>query len=264
MKRLGILGLGKMGSSILNGIISSKLYKKEDVLLYMPRKEKQQEYLENGYDVASSEEELFFESKIILLAIKPQVFNKIYEKAQTQSFKDKCVISIAAGIKIQEISNNFKDALVVRAMPNTPAQIKFGATAVCTNDKTNPLFKEALYIFKSIGIAEIIDEEQMNAIIPINGSMPAFLYSFAKEFINIGIEKGIDEEVCTRLCAVAIIGSAKMILESNEPITQLIENVCSKKGTTIEGLESLYENGFRKAIRECFEATVARANELSK
>ena len=120
-------------------------------------------------------------------------------------------------------------------------------------------------VFECIGSASILDkEEQIDEAIPLNGSMPAYLYYFAQAFINKGIEYGIDENIARQLAGSAIIGSARMILESDESLDTLINNVCSKKGSTIEGLNRLAEQDFQKIIEDCYDACVARSKELSK
>lgn len=263
MKKLGILGIGKMGSSILKGIMTSGIYAKEDILLYTPNMNHQRTYSAMGYSFAKEERDLFAECAILLLAIKPQLFPVVLSKAQGMDFKDRCVISIAAGKSISSIEAYFKNAVVIRAMPNTPALIQQAMTTLCYNQYSAYVL-EAKKIFSSIGKVEEIKEEEMNATVPLNGSMPAYLYLFAKAFIEAGVRRGIDEGVCRRLCCNAIKGSAEMLLTSDEEIGTLIENVCSKGGTTIAGLERLYEKDFTEAIFECYTACVKRAEELSE
>lgn len=263
MKKLGILGIGKMGSCILKGITASGIYAKEDILLYTPNKEHTQAYSALGYSFAAGERELFSACEILLLAIKPQLFPTVLSKAQDMNFQDRCVISVAAGKSISSIEKYFKNATVIRAMPNTPALIQKATTTFCYN-REGAFVIEAKKIFSSIGEIEEIKEYEMNATVPLNGSMPAYLYLFAKGFIEAGVSRGIEESVCRRLCCNAIKGSADMLLSTKEDIEVLIENVCSKGGTTVAGLERLYEKDFQQAISECYEACAKRAEELNE
>ena len=123
MYKLGILGVGKMGSAILNGIIKSNLYKKEEVILYIHSIEKLELYKKEGYIVTNNCNDLFKDANIILLGIKPQMFEEVLKDAKLFDFKNKSVISIAAGLTSNYVSSFFKNAFIVRCMPNTPSQI---------------------------------------------------------------------------------------------------------------------------------------------
>lgn len=263
MFKLGILGVGKMGSAILEGVIKKEVYSIFDVMLYTPEIEIQNKYKNEGFVIANDEYDLFSNCQTILIAIKPQMFPTVLVNAINLDFTNKCVISIAAGQTISTVESYFKNATVVRVMPNTPALIASASTALCYN-RYNELVDKAKEVFCSIGAVEEITEEQMNESLPLNGSMPAYLYLFAKTFIENAVNLGIDYEVSKRLCCNAIIGSAKMILESSDDIDTLINNVCSKGGTTIAGLNELYNNDFKDAIDKCYSACVNRAIELNQ
>lgn len=263
MYSLGILGLGKMGGSILEGVTNAKLFENNDIMFYTLGDDEQKKYKSLGYALAENERDLFSNCKTILLAIKPQMFASALENAKGLDFTGRCVITIAAGIAISYVENYFTNATVVRVMPNTPALIKMAAATICTNNK-NELYEQAKKIFSSIGSVTEIEENQMNDSLPLNGSMPAYLYLFAKAFIERAKKYNIDEDAAKVLCCNAIIGSANMILESDESIDTLINNVCSKGGTTIEGLNELYDNSFVEAIDKCYDACVRRAYELNK
>ncbi len=264
MYQIAILGVGKMGSAILEGVLRSGVYQKEDILLHIHSFEKLAKYRMEGYNVTNHIEEVLENSKIILIAIKPQMFPEVLEDAKNYDFSGRCVISIAAGLTISYIQSYFNNAFVVRAMPNTPAQIKEGVTTLCSNDDSNIFFTSALRVFRSIGVAYPIKESQMDDSLALNGSMPAYLYLFAKAFIDDAVKCGIDYEVAKKLAAESIKSSADMILKSEDSIDQLITNVCSKGGTTIAGLNVLKENGFEDTISKCARACANRSKELSK
>jgi len=191
------------------------------------------------------------------------MYAEALEHAKGYDYSKQCVISLAPGKSIDYLKSVFTNATVVRVMPNTPAVLQ-KATTTMVKSADNELSKNAKAIFESIGsVDELPNEGQIDEAIPLNGSMPAYLYLFAKAFIESGIKHGIDPETAKSLACNAIIGSANMILESSDSIDTLINNVCSKKGTTIEGLERLYENGFEEAIEKCYDACVRRSKELS-
>ena len=259
--QLGILGLGKMGSSILSGIIKSKIYQKEEVLLFDVNDELKKKYSDLGYKFSDSEQSLIDNVEMLILAIKPQMF-KVLNNLKINN--DLVVISIAAGKTIKDLEEIFGKQQFIRVMPNTPSLISHGATAITkSNNVLEETFNKAKNIFESIGVVEEIDESLMNEIIPVNGSMPAFLYYFVEAYIDDATSCGIPYESAKRLACEAVIGSAKMILETGKPIKELINDVCSPGGATLEGLRVLKENNFQEIIKESNKACIKRAYELS-
>lgn len=259
--QLGILGIGKMGSSILSGIIKSKIYQKEEVLLFDVNDEIKKKYTESGYIFSDNEQALIDNVEMLILAIKPQMF-KVLNNLKIK--EDLVVISIAAGKTIEDLEEIFGKQQFIRVMPNTPSLISFGATAITKSENVcEETFKKAKNIFSSIGIVEEIDETLMNEIIPVNGSMPAFLYYFVEAYIDDATSYGIPYETAKHLACEAVIGSAKMILETGKPIEELINDVCSPGGATLEGLRVLKENNFQEIIKESNKACIKRAYELS-
>ena len=257
--KLGILGVGKMGGAILKGIVSRNVFDKEEILLCVRRNSQKEELADRNYNVTTSKAELFRDSEIVLLALKPQVLLDELEESQIPA-----VISIAAGIKIKALEKYFPNAVIIRAMPNTPAMIGSSVTTVASNNEESDYFKLAMDIFYSMGTAYKIPEELMDASLPLNGSMPAYLYYFAKCFIDKAVSEGIDYETARLLTADSIKASAEMIINSEESIEKLITDVCSKKGTTVAGLCKLSEGGFKASIEACFTACEERSRELGK
>lgn len=264
MIKLGILGVGKMGGAILSGITKAGLYEKHEILLcdsYAPSIENLKA---QGYNATTNAEELFDNCQILLLSIKPQSFEEALVKAKDRDFEGRCVLSIAAGLSTSYIQTFFKNALIVRAMPNTPAQINMGVTTLCSKDTNNDYFAKCKQIFEAIGKCYQTTEDKMDYTLPLNGSMPAYLYAFAQEFIKCAEQEGIDKQTAKELTAHSIIASAQMILNATEDIETLIQNVCSKGGTTIAGLNKMYEAGFEKSIKDCYDACAQRSKELNK
>ena len=259
MKKFGFLGLGKMGSSILNGILSNNLYDIKDLAFYAPSAETKKKYQEKGLTLVQDERELFKISQIILMAIKPQKYDEILEKIKDLDFSDKIIISLAPGKSINYLESFMKNAKVVRAMPNTPALINQSVTTIAFNGCE---IKEVLDIFSSIGSYLVVNEKQIDEAIPLNGSMPAYVLEFAKTFIECAKSYGFKEDDAKSLVLNAIIGSCKLALNSNDDIDTLINNVCSKGGSTIAGLNELRDNGFNDAIKKCYDACVKRSKEL--
>lgn len=259
MSKLGILGVGKMGGAILKGLIAAGIYEKSEILLGVHQKEQEEALKAQGYVATTDLSRLLSESEILLLSVKPQTLPEVLQKSDVPA-----VISICAGISIDYLKGFFEKACIVRAMPNTPAFINEGVTTYCSNDTLSPYFEKARKILESVGRAYPITEDLMDATLPLNGSMPAYLYYFAKCFIEEGIRNGIDPDTARKLTADSIKASAMMILNSSEPVDTLIQNVCSKGGTTIAGLNKLEESDFKEACEACFLACKDRSIELGK
>ena len=260
MYKLGLLGVGKMGSSILNGILLKGLYPKEDIAFYAPSIETQEKYQKLGIKLLKDERELMNSSNIIIMAIKPQVYDEVLEKVKDLDFSNKIVISLAPGKSINYLSKFYNNALIVRAMPNTPAIINQAVTTLCFSDKE--VQEEIINIFKAIGTYVVVEEKQIDEAIPMNGSMPAYIFEFIKEFINKGMSYGFTYDESFQLVVNTIISSCNLAKESSDDIDTLINNVCSKGGSTIEGLKKLRNNGFGDAIDKCFDACIKRSKEL--
>ena len=263
--KFGILGVGKMGSSILRGIIASGVFKKEDILLNLYTDEEVKTYGDEGFTYVKNDPKRVFElCDLTLLSVKPQVFPEVAKIADELDFNGKGIMSIMAGITISSIEVHFKNAKIIRVMPNTPALIKKAVATVCSKDINSIYYNQVFDILSSIGVAYPIEESKMDESLALNGSMPAYLELFAKAFIDQAVKDGIDYETAKKLTCQSIISSASLILKSDESIDQLITNVCSKGGTTIAGLEKLYEYKFEEAIYECSKACANRSRELSK
>lgn len=254
---LGFIGLGKMGSAILNGVIKNKIYEEKDICYFdiSPN---------NQYSIALLKDEIsvFSLSKKVILAIKPQVFDEVLSKIKNKNL-DCTVISIAAGVKIEKIRYYLGDLEYIRVMPNTPFMISKGSCAIAKSDNVcNNTFESVKKIFESISYVAEVKEADLDAVVAASGSLPAYLYLFAKTFIEEASKKGLNEKVAKELVCNSIIGSSYMILESDKEIDTLIKDVCSPKGTTLAGLNELKENDFEEILRKCFNACFERSVEL--
>lgn len=263
MYKLGILGVGNMGGNILDGILKSSLYNKEELAIYDINPLVIEKYTKLGLKVCKSEVDLVDNVETLILAIKPQMLNTI--KDIKFNNKNILIISVVAGKTVSDIKEIFGSDKIIRVMPNTPSFINEGATAIARskNVTDNDILK-AKEIFSQVGVVEEIPDNLMNEIIPVNGSMPAYLYYFVKCFVDKAVRNGIEEATAKRLACQSIIGSAKMILESGRDIDTLIKDVCSPKGATLEGLSVLKENNLEDIIDKASDATINRAYELSK
>lgn len=259
MYDIGFLGLGKMGSAIANGILSKGLYVKENIAFFAPSEATKTKGLALGIAFAADERDLVTRSKLIILAIEPQKYGEVLSKFEGMDFAGKIVVSLAPGKTIDYLKSVFVGARIARAMPNTPCLINKGVTTLAFDE--GPI-DEVIAVFSSVGAYTVVKEKQIDEAIPLQGSMPAYIFEFVKAFVECGSTYGIDKEDARKLALNAIIGSCELALQRDEDLDVLIDSVCSRGGATIAGLTKLRENGFDEAIKSCYEACVNRSLEL--
>ena len=266
MPKIGFIGAGNMAGAIINGVIKGKAIAAGDIAVYDVSTERLAELTSQGICAFKSATELVKNCKYVVVSVKPQVAESILEEIAATVTENTVIISIAAGITAGFIREKigFK-CRVVLAMPNTPLLIGCGAVAVARLEPiTDEEFDFATSIFSQSGAVELIPADRLNEVIPINGSSPAFIYRFAQIICEHSAQYGFDTETSNRLFCNALIGAAKMMLETGKTHDELIKAVCSPGGTTLKGLEALEENGFEHAITECMDACIKRAYELGK
>lgn len=275
MINLGFIGAGNMGFAIMKGITGNE--KSDDVKMYAfsrsisifayePDTEKIERLKQLGVTVCSSENELAEKCGYILLAVKPQVLGDILDKMKPSIKSSHVFISICAGISSEFIkSHTNPDVKTAIVMPNTPAMLGLGASAIARDEAiSDEEFEFAKEVIGSCGIVREIPMDKMKEIICINGSSPAFVYLYAKGFVDYAREVGIDERTALELFAQSLTGSAKMLIDSGMTVEQLIKQVSSPGGTTIAGLDKLYEGKLEDTVKEACKACTKRAYELAK
>ncbi len=265
MKKVGFLGAGNMGYAIMKGISGSSL---KDIKLYAfdVNDSAKERAKDTGAEFCTSENELVEKCDFIFLAVKPQVLSGVLEKIKSSLTKDKVVVSIAAGITGDYLkSRTFNELKAVLVMPNTPLLLGEGASALA---KVSPVSDEEFGlvcdIFSACGQTAVLPEDKMKEIIAINGSSPAFIYLFAKAFIEYAQSQDISEDTAKNLFAKTLIGSARMITESGYSVDELIKMVSSPGGTTLAGLDRLYEGNLVQTVKNACESCTKRAYELSE
>lgn len=219
-----------------------------------------------GCTIAGSSLEILDSCKYVLLAVKPQVIENVLEQIAPKVTEDTVILSIAAGISCSYIRRKIGfDCKVVNIMPNTPLLMGFGTSALSRNEPIEEEeFQFALRIFQSAGEAYVIPSQLMNEVIPLNSSSPAFIYYFAKIYVERAEKAGFSRELANELFCNTLIGSAKMMLDSGLDHDELLRMVTSPGGTTLKGLEAMDDNGFRRAVEQGIDACIQRAYELGK
>ncbi|MCM1132886.1 MAG: pyrroline-5-carboxylate reductase [Ruminococcus flavefaciens] len=263
---IGFIGAGNMGTAIMKGISKSTAGENIELFAYDPDTAKVESLGEYGVQKCSNEAELTEKCKYIFYAVKPQIIAKVIEASAPAVTPEKVLISIAAGITDEfVVSKTIPEAKVILVMPNTPLLLGEGASALSHNEKvTDEEFEVILNVFRSCGKASVISKDKMKEIIAINGSSPAFIYLYAKYFIDYASSVGIDPEAAKELFSQSLIGSAKMITDSGYTMDELIKMVSSPGGTTLAGLDRLYEGDLAGTVKNCCESCTKRAYELSE
>ncbi len=265
--KIGFIGTGNMGSSIIKGILSSKFEKSENINIFDLDKEKVNNLVkEYGVNTTNSEKELAENCNIIILSVKPHIIPIVLKNLSGNVKKDTIILTIAAGISISVIENALgEDKKVVRTMPNTPAQVLSGMTAVTFNKNIENSEKEIIFkLLNSFGKSVEIEEKLMHAYTGISGSLPAYVYMFMEALADGGVLCGMPRNKAYEIVAQTVAGSAKMLLETGKHPGQLKDEVCSPAGTTIEAVRVLENGNFRGNVIEAVVACTEKSKEMAE
>jgi len=267
-KTIAFIGVGNMASAIINGVTSGSCgaVTMSNMVLYDKYSEKTLQYKAMGATVVSSEREAVEQADCIFLCAKPQNFPEILPCfSDIPNVCNKLFVTIAAGIKMQSISDAAGGAPVIRVLPNTPIFIGKGVSAICkTQNVCDEDFKFVCNIFSSSSSILPIDEDQMNRIIGVTSSSPAYVFKFIKAMYEGAVAQGLpDDNLVSTVCDM-IIGSAELIKSGFGTPEKMVNAVASKGGTTERALAVLDENNFEQTIIDAMKACTARADELGK
>ena len=263
---LGMIGGGVMGEAILSRLVAQRVYLAEKILVSEPNPQRR-DYLQQQYKVrVTADNRLVAESSpVLLLAIKPQVLTAVAADLvnEGQADYESLVISILAGVPLEKLSTVFPDRPIIRVMPNTPAIIGAGITAIAAGENVRPeQIKTAKSIFASVGQVVEVPEYQMDAVTGLSGSGPAFVAIAIEALADGGVAAGLPRAISQQLAIQTVLGTAKLLQESKLHPAQLKDRVTSPGGTTIAGVAELESNGFRSAIIEAVQAAYYRSQQL--
>lgn len=267
--KVGFIGIGNMAGAIIKGMIQQEHTKPEDIYVSNLTPGKLNAFTaETGAQGCESNEDLITKSDVVVLAVKPNVIPDILPGLSQLILEHQpLVISIAAGIPLAKleilIGKNKSTAAIVRAMPNLNSLIGEGMTAVCSNQQTTPEQSDfVLAMFRSIGEAIVLKEADFSTFIAIAGSSPAYTFLFIDSLARGAVKNGIPKNLATKIAAQAVLGSAKMILESDDSPFDLIDKVSSPGGTTVAGIVALEDEGFISTVIKGVDATIKRDKEM--
>lgn len=263
--KLGIIGLGHMGSAIARGAVRKEYIERFQVAVYDPSEHAAKDSAMESFAYLSSPKELVEKSHIVLLAVTPQKLDEVLASIKGEQID--VLLSIVTGASISHLQKSLgNDVPVIRAMPNTPLQINQGATALCMS--SNCLADDYDFVFQlfaSMGVTRTISEEQMNDIVAVHGSTPAYVYYFVDCIIKDAVKRGIDAESARALLVQTVIGAGELLAKNaDKPLDDFISEVATEGGTTIEAVNTLKNEKMDKIIHDANENCIKRAKELGK
>ena len=266
-KKIGFIGSGNMAKAMIGGIINSGLLKSNMItssaLTESTLKSIEKEF---GINTTTDSREVVKNSEIIVVAVKPNVYDNVLASVKDLIDDNKIIVTIAAGKTIASIESIIgSDKKIIRTMPNTPALVNEGMSALCKNKNiTEEELTIVKTIFESFGKAEIVGEYLIDAVIGASGSAPAYVFMFIEAMADAVVSAGMPRNKAYKFVAQAVMGSAKMVLETDKHPGELKDMVCSPGGTTIEAVKTLEAEGFRSSVIKAFDNCIAKSIEMSK
>lgn len=267
-KKVAIIGVGKIGETLLNGMIKNDLVKKEN-LTGSTAQEKHAQEISKKYDIQTfiDNKEMISGKDIIIMAVKPQMMKKVLSDIQEIISEKQLIISIAAATSTQFIEECLeKNIPVVRAMPNTPALINEGMTVLCPGKYiAEDHLQMAIDIFGAIGLVEVIyREELMDVVTALSGSGPAYAYIIIESLTEGGVRMGLPRELAKKLTAQTLLGASKMVLKTGMHPALLKDAVTTPAGVTVDGLMELEDGGIRVALIKAISRATEKSKEISR
>lgn len=264
-RKIGFIGGGNMAEAIIRGLVAGGV---DPVAITVgePSAERRKTLADlYGITIATDNAGVVAACDIIILAIKPQVAMGVMTGVASAVRPEQLFISIMAGIGTEVIEEAIPKAKVVRVMPNTPALVLQGASAICAGSRAGAGdLALARAIFDLVGKTWVVEEKLMDAVTGLSGSGPAYVFTFIESLSDAGVKNGLPRDIATGLAAQTVFGSAALLMETGEHSAMLRDRVTSPGGTTIAGLHQLEASGFRAAVINAVDAATARSKELGK
>lgn len=263
--KLGFIGTGNMASAIMGGIIKNQLISADEIIgadVYASSREKAKEQF--GIHVTADNHEVVENADVVVLSVKPQFYEEVICEIRDFVRADQIVITIAPGKTLAWLAEKFdKGVKLVRTMPNTPALVGAGMTAMCPNEHmTEEEINYVRMLLGSFGRVEIVTERLMDTVVSVSGSSPAYVFMMIEAMADAAVSGGMPRTQAYQFAAQAVMGSAKMVLETGKHPGELKDMVCSPRGTTIEAVRTLEECGFRSAVIEAMKVCEEKSKSM--
>jgi pyrroline-5-carboxylate reductase len=264
--RVAILGTGKMGGILLQAFLKNNLLAPDQIFATVHHPERAQALsVQYGIEMTTDNLAAASQADVILLGVKPVQVPALIEQIRPALSPQKVVISIAASVKTRSIEDAAGcEVAAIRAMPNTPAMLAAGVTALCGGRfVTEEQMAIAQRIFQTVGRTVVVDEKHMDAVTGLSGSGPAFLYIIIEALAEAGVNVGLPRDIATLLAAQTTLGSARMVLETGYHPALLKDAVTTPAGCTVDGILELEEGGLRVTLIKAVKRATQRARELA-
>jgi len=263
--RVGFLGAGNMGEALIKGLTQTGLVPAGSITAADPRADHLgQVAARYGIRAVTDNCALVSGADVIILAVKPQIMAAVLKEVASAVDEGKLLISIAAGVATRKLREHLgKPARLIRVMPNTPALVLEGVTAIARAEGLRPGDLEAAQeLFAAVGKVVVLEESAMDAVTGLSGSGPAYVAIAIEALADGGVKMGLDRATAMLLAAQTVLGSARLILETGVHPGQLKDMVSSPGGTTIAGIAALEDGGLRRALIQAVERATLRSREL--
>ena len=264
--QLGMIGGGMMGEALISRLVAQEIYASEQILVSDPQAERRK-FLSDRYGVQTTSQNLeVAQAEVLLLAIKPQVFDRVVAAlAGNKTPSPSLILSILAGTPLEKLERAFPGKAVIRAMPNTPATVGAGITAIAPGLLAQPHhLEQASRVFGAVGEVVEVAESYMDAITGLSGSGPGYVALMIEALADGGVAVGLPRAIATKLAIQTVKGSAQLLQDTGIHPAQLKDQVTSPGGTTIAGIAHLERAGVRSALIEAVRAAYVRSQELGK
>lgn len=265
--KVGFIGTGNMGTPLLKGVIRSKAAIPGDIYIFdVDRSKSEALAKETGVGVAADNAALVRACDYIVLAVKPVYIRQVLEEIKDAFTAEKVLVSIAVGVASKTLKSVLGDnSKVVRTMPNLPVLVGEGMTLVCFDKNISDSDRKIVRsLFSGSGKVEELEERLMSEVTALTSSSPAYVFMMIEAMADSAVEQGIPRKIAYTLASQAVLGSAKMVLETGLHPAELKDQVCSPAGTTIEAVQALEKNGFRYSIMEAMKECTRRALEIGR
>lgn len=262
---IGFIGNGNMGGAIVNGIIDRKIASSQNVIISDINEESLKKTAKKyGVKTTTDNTDVAKNSDMLFLAVKPNVLYKVIDEIKDFVNSHTLIVSIVAGQSIEKIEKAFqKEIKLVRVMPNTPAFVGEAMSGLSPNANVGDEdIKKAVDVFSSIGRAEIVPEKLMDAVTAVSGSAPAYVFMFIEAMADAAVIGGMPRNQAYTFAAQAVLGSAKMVLETDMHPGELKDMVCSPSGTTIEAVAVLEQEGMRNSVIKAMQACMDKSANM--
>lgn len=264
--KIGFIGLGNMAGAMIGGMLEKRLVKAEDII-GSAKTAATRDRIREKYHIVTAETNVQVAEKadILFLAVKPVFLAEVIAEIREAVKKDALVVSIAAGRDLNFLTEAFgrPELRIIRCMPNTPALVLEGCTGICAGEEVpREDVDKVVRLMESFGRASVMPERLMDVVVGVSGSSPAYVFLFIEAMADQAVAEGMPRKQAYEFAAQAVLGSAKMVLETGMHPGELKDMVCSPGGTTIQAVKVLEEKGMRAAVMDAMEACIEKSRTM--